>query len=303
VKHVLIVDDEGLFTRSMAEGLAALDPTLQVSTAADGRLAMGLLESQPIDLVVTDLQMPEMDGFELLAYLSRRFPLLPVLVMTAFGTPDLEARLHSLGVDRYIEKPIDFDTLAGKIAGILAHGASGHVRGITLPTFAQILEVERKTCTLKVTCEGRQARLFFKEGVLMDAEADGQSGESAALEVLAWPEAGIEITGDCPMETRRVTSPLAELLLESLRRQDEGPERVGAATAAPTQHHQPPRDRAPGAHARKESAMSAQDKLKDLASVEGSREPLSTRRRVRTWRCSTPATASRPRSECSPTRC
>ena len=266
---MLIVDDEALFTRSLAEGLPAFDPAFVVTTAEHGRAALEVLARGAIDLVVTDLQMPVMDGFELLAQMSRRHSDVPVLVMTAFGTPETEARLCALGIASLIEKPVDFDDLARRMSEALAQGTRGHVHGITLPTFLQIIEIERKTCTLTVTTAGREGRLYFREGVLLDAEAEGIHGEQAALEVLAWDEAEIDIVSACRTQVRTIDRRLGELLLESRRLKDEGvvgrpPAGRGGPGDTP---EQAPRDQITSVPS--EVAVSIQDKLKELAAVDG----------------------------------
>lgn len=260
MKSVLIVDDEELFTLSVAEGLRAFDPSLDVRVAANGSVALQLLEQQQVDLLVTDLHMPVMDGFELLARITRQWPQLPVLVMTAFGTGDTAERLHAFGVDNVVEKPIDFEALAGRIAAALNDGAAGYVRGITLPTFMQIVEVERKTCTLKVTSRGQEGRLHFKDGVLFDADAGALSGEAAVLEILAWEEAGIQIGGGSRRRERSIAAPLAELLLESARQRDERVQHVGTGGAGAWPA---------STTLQEERLMSVHDKLKELAAVDG----------------------------------
>ena len=69
---------------ALSETLADRRRGVKVATAANGREAVAILESEKVDLVVTDLRMPEMDGFELIAWLHGRYPHLPVIVMTAF---------------------------------------------------------------------------------------------------------------------------------------------------------------------------------------------------------------------------
>jgi DNA-binding response OmpR family regulator/predicted regulator of Ras-like GTPase activity (Roadblock/LC7/MglB family) len=269
MKRVLIVDDEALFTRSLAEGLPALDPSLEVSTAEDGRAALEALAQGPIDLVVTDLQMPVMDGFELLARMSRQHPEVPVLVMTAFGTAETEARLRTLGLPDFIEKPVDFHDLARRMSEALAQGTRGHVHGITLPTFLQIIEIERKTCTLTVTSVAGEGRLYFREGVLLDAESAGIRGEQAALEMLAWEDAEIDIAGACRAQTRTIEHGLGELMLESRRLKDEGvlgrpPAGRGGPADALEQALRELITSVPS-----EVEVSIQDKLKELAAVDG----------------------------------
>ncbi|MGQ9474106.1 MAG: response regulator, partial [Candidatus Caldatribacteriaceae bacterium] len=115
MKNVLIVDDEKSFLLSLADGLSAYAADFNVLTAENSKEAVDILKSAKVDLVITDLKMPEMDGFELLAYMSRNSPSIPVIVMTAFGSPEIEERLQAQGISLYLEKPVDFDILVSKI--------------------------------------------------------------------------------------------------------------------------------------------------------------------------------------------
>ena len=84
-KKVLIVDDETPFILSLTAGLKKYPTEYSILTAENGKEAMEILESTRVDLVVTDLRMPEMDGFELLAFISANFPSIQTIVMSAFG--------------------------------------------------------------------------------------------------------------------------------------------------------------------------------------------------------------------------
>src|SRR5262245_11606693 len=130
MRTVLIVDDEDLFLSSLVAGLAVYSDEFAVSTARNGREALDVLDNTPIDIVVTDLKMPTMDGFQLMAEMTRRHPRLPVIVMTAFGTPRIEEKIKEFDAFRYLEKPIDFEVLAEQIRSGLSQIAEGHIQGI-----------------------------------------------------------------------------------------------------------------------------------------------------------------------------
>ncbi len=114
-KDVLLVDDEIPFLRSLAEGLAIYTGTLNIFTAENGKKAMEMLRTAVVDVVVTDLKMPVMDGFELLHYLRSNHPSTRVIVMTALDGAEVKRRLRSLGVVRSLEKPLDFKEIAHEI--------------------------------------------------------------------------------------------------------------------------------------------------------------------------------------------
>ncbi len=122
MKNVLIVDDEQGLQSALCDGLSGFAVHFQVLTAGNGRRALEILTISDVDLVVTDLKMPVMDGFELLDHLQGEYPHIPVIVLTAHGSNDVEERLRSRGVFKYIEKPFNFDELTFSILGALASG-------------------------------------------------------------------------------------------------------------------------------------------------------------------------------------
>jgi DNA-binding NarL/FixJ family response regulator len=115
MKTVLIVDDEELFAQAFAEGLMAHDSSIRVLTACNGRVATCLLASNKIDLLLTDLDMPEMDGIALTAYAARCHPHVPVFVITAFGSRQVSERLRPFKIVGLIDKPADLADLYDRI--------------------------------------------------------------------------------------------------------------------------------------------------------------------------------------------
>jgi CheY-like chemotaxis protein len=222
VKNVLIVDDEGPFLLSLSDGLAAYAKDFQVLTALNGKEAVKALDAKAVDLVVTDLRMPKMDGFELLAHMSSSYPTIPVIVMTAFGTPEIEERLRDMGDFQYLEKPLDLNVLAERIFDALEAGASrDRIHGISLAAFLQLLEMEGKTCTLAVTSRGREGHLYFVKGALMQADTGEAKGEEAALDIVTWDNVAMEIQYACTVKKKSIGLPLAEILMEGFRIKDE----------------------------------------------------------------------------------
>jgi CheY-like chemotaxis protein len=116
MKSILLVDDEKTFLSSLSEGLSILLPgNFRIITAENGQKALGVLSSTPVSLVVTDLKMPVMDGFQLVFTMSERYADVPVVVISASINAEEVGRLHTLGVSQYLEKPLDMENLASVI--------------------------------------------------------------------------------------------------------------------------------------------------------------------------------------------
>jgi len=116
MKDVLLVDDETVFLSSLADGLTSIGFGISnVIMTNNGKKAIEILKTVAVDVVVTDLRMPVMDGYAILEYLREKLPNTPVIVMTAFSREDVEGRLKNLRIDHIAEKPLDFRGIASRI--------------------------------------------------------------------------------------------------------------------------------------------------------------------------------------------
>lgn len=221
MKNVLIVDDEKPFLLSLEEGLAAFSDRFKVNCATNGEEALRIFQDIKIDLLVTDLKMPVMDGFQLITEVMRLDPYLPVIVMTAFGTPEIEERISAMTPLHYLEKPLDLDALIQMVEKALSAEPRSYIRGITLSAFLQLVSMERKSCTIKVISGDQSGFLFIKKGELCDAQTAALDGEEAAMEIISWDAADIEMDTICRRKEKRITSSLEFLLLEAFRIKDE----------------------------------------------------------------------------------
>ena len=146
--NILLVDDELSCLDCLSEGLKLVNPDYQVFTAENGKIAVNILENHQIDLVVTDLNMPVMDGFELLAYTKSNFPQIPVIVMTAFGTASIEEQVHTNEPFCYLEKPLDLNHFCGKVESALVQYAKSYCQMLWMRRFCSVSWVHNQaTCS------------------------------------------------------------------------------------------------------------------------------------------------------------
>jgi CheY-like chemotaxis protein len=233
MKNVLIVDDEKSFLLSLEAGLRPYASTFKTLTAANGREALEALKRTKVDLVVTDLNMPEVDGFELLAVMTKSHPEIPVMIMTAYSTPATKSRVEAIGSFRIQEKPIDLKNLAQNVLASLAAMDAGYLKGITLPAFLQLVEAERKTCTLKITSDGQKGFLCFRDGQLLEAATQTDRGEAAAYAILSWEDVAIEFNGICKVTADHIRKSVSHVLMEGFRLKDERKRAADARGLAP----------------------------------------------------------------------
>lgn len=220
IKKVLIVDDDPVI-RSLLLGKLRTFDNLTVLTAENGKVARTILNIIKIDLVITDLEMPEMNGLELLSFMNRSHPQIPAIVLSWCITEELEREIIALGASRYMEKPLDIDALAEMVFEELSSGARGRIQGISTAAFLQLMEIEEKTCTLTVRSDHRVGYLYFLKGGLIAAETGNLRGEDAAYDIINWENSAIEIENVCRYKKKEISKPLMLILMESKRLEDE----------------------------------------------------------------------------------
>lgn len=114
MKTILIVDDEKNYPLILSEVI--MEEGFSALTASSGLEAVETLKSKTVDLVLTDVMMPGMDGIDLLMQVKKESPDLPVIVMTAHGSVERAVEAMKKGAYTYILKPFDNDTLIAHIS-------------------------------------------------------------------------------------------------------------------------------------------------------------------------------------------
>jgi len=115
--RLLVVEDEPLIRNTLAEFLE--QEGFVVDTAADGSQALKLAEDRAYDLVLSDIQMPGMDGVEMVERLQQRNPETFVVLVTAYGTVETAVEAFKRGAHDYLLKPLRFDEVAAKVRNLL----------------------------------------------------------------------------------------------------------------------------------------------------------------------------------------
>jgi uncharacterized protein (TIGR02266 family) len=238
---LLVVDDDERYRELAAETFRARGENVRV--AADGVQGLGACLKQPPELILTDVQMPGMDGWQLLRIVRARPTLAttPIIFMSTLAGEEERLRAYKLGVDDFVAKPFRAEELAARVDRVVARsqrqagaiGGSvdkkslrGDIEQVGLPSVLSFLEMERKTGILLVIGD-RPARLFLRDGRPLKVEIGGSEGpstasqEAQALELLGWRAGQFEFAAqDVPDDDPLGTS-LTALLLEHARRADE----------------------------------------------------------------------------------
>lgn len=182
---VLIAEDDRIHLKRMITILGKYNDKFEVVPVVDGQEAIDILKEQPVSVLVTDIQMPRVDGLVLLAYVNEHHPKLPCLVMTAYGTPQMKAKLPK-DLLRFFHKPFDIEDLARAVIDILRQTVGDDAfHGISLESFLHIIEMEQISCMLEIESSAMiRGAMLFKNGILFDAECENLKGEPAALKLI-----------------------------------------------------------------------------------------------------------------------
>jgi two-component system chemotaxis response regulator CheY len=119
---VLVVDDSAAIRKILQRVLRQTGMAIRaIHEAGDGQEALELLKSQPVDLVLTDINMPKMDGIQLLAAMkaSPKWRHIPVMMVTTEGGETKVAEAVKLGAAGYVRKPFTADQIKEKLAAFL----------------------------------------------------------------------------------------------------------------------------------------------------------------------------------------
>ena len=120
-RNILVVDDEEGFRKLLKKGLSRKYPDYQISEAENGEQALNVLNSGSFDLAILDVNMPEMDGFEVLSYVRKSEEIKNMHVIMCTGSNDKEEvlRIIKMGVSGYIVKSTDTDEMLKKLFGLI----------------------------------------------------------------------------------------------------------------------------------------------------------------------------------------
>ncbi|TAK57671.1 MAG: response regulator [Bacteroidetes bacterium] len=114
---ILVVDDEEALRTVLSGEL--VNEGYEVGTAGDGDEAITIIKQRPFDIVLLDIKMPKVDGFEVLKFIKKDYPSIKVIMLTAFA--DLKNAIESkkLGAEDFISKPYDLVDLLTTIERVL----------------------------------------------------------------------------------------------------------------------------------------------------------------------------------------
>ena len=236
VLDVLVVDDDPRWREYSAEPFLRRGD--RVRTVSDGLEALSMCVSDPPDVVLTDVNMPRMDGWQLLRMIRARPNLggVPVVFLTSLTGDEERLQGYQLGVDAYIPKPFHPDERLMRVHRVVRRrrqaeesDTAGTLRGdldnVSAASLLSFLAVERKTGILLVVSD-RVARVFMREGRALRVEMEGDgpalSSRDGLLAILDWQAGQFEFSLDRVGGADEIRSAISALVLDHAQQQDEG---------------------------------------------------------------------------------
>jgi len=218
MSKILIVEDDRILLKRISHALEKSSDKFEVFPASNGEEAIAVLRRESISLVVTDIQMPRVNGIILLAYVHTYHPGVPCIVMTSYGTSRLRAKLP-IDLIRFFQKPVNVDDFVLAIIAALERSEPTETAlGVPVASFLDMINMEQISCIFEIQSPGKPTGVFyFKNGVLYDAQCGDMNGEAAAIELIArematyhfknFPEKGV---------ARRIKTDLEELIRNAI---------------------------------------------------------------------------------------
>ncbi len=124
MKTIMVVDDDKAICDTLSLMLSLSFKDYTILTAGDGATAAALFDSMPASAIISDISMPVMDGYQLMAHVRSRSSTVPIIAMSGDCGPDVQESLLSLGVHHHLEKPFQFQHAIQMIESALGMSAT-----------------------------------------------------------------------------------------------------------------------------------------------------------------------------------
>lgn len=220
MKTIVLIENDIVELESLVAIFKKWQKEINVLTAREEEAAINIISSQQVDLVICNLSLPGKNELQDISRLTASFPFVPCIAIASKGK-DTPGRAVKMGASRCLERPIDAERLLDQVTELLELSSSGTVKGIPIHSFLQMLESDRKTCTLLIHSKKETGILYIRDGVLIGAETPTLRNEEAALAIMNWDEAVIEIKYLNDQRQKEIDTPLLTLIMDAFQLRNE----------------------------------------------------------------------------------
>ncbi|MFM7203252.1 MAG: response regulator [Myxococcota bacterium] len=230
-KTVLLVDKDKLSLEMLEQRFTR--EGFEVRSARSGDEALKLLEMQLPDLVITEVVLPRLDGFELCARLKSadRTRDIPFFFLSSRSDAGTVTKGLELGAEDFLNKPINLDILLSKVRRLerameerrrrQPSGIEGDLRELSLLDLLQVLQLGQKTVKVSLEQGSQRCELCLEQGELKSAILGPLSGREAFFALCLWEEGHFSVVPLQQVPVRNISEHNDFLLMEGMRRADE----------------------------------------------------------------------------------
>ena len=240
--HVLFVDDEPDFLRVVTDTFHGLsEGRWHMHRANSASAALEILKKEKMDLVVVDVNMPLLDGVQLLRILSRRHPDLKKVTLTGYATEAKRSECLANGSELFLEKPRTeqglksiFLMLEELLTWTPKQGFQGMLRQVGLNNVIQMECLGRNSSILEIQNRQLKGRIFIEDGSIIHAVVGEEQGEKAFQQLLSISGGEFKLQPFEKPPVRTIEGSWEFLLMEAARVRDEMASQAAAPDGAGT---------------------------------------------------------------------
>lgn len=243
---ILLLDDDQELLDMYREILGQLGSKPEVHTVSSGARAISLLETQPFHLMITDLNMPKMDGLQVLSIVRRKYPHLRIVVLTSVMDEQFRSRAYAMGVDLFWQKPGTMEEIKLFIECVESlltrNGEQEGFRGVQSKSLMDLIQIEclsSSNSVLHITNGALDGKIWIQNGNVIDAIASDFRGADAFKEILGWKTGNFEILPYDEGHPQTIFESYQGLMLEAAQEIDEGRGEVVVESADSEGEEQP----------------------------------------------------------------
>ena len=208
----------------------------QVRTATDGLEALEQIKSHLPDLIVTELHLPQLDGFQLIQRIRMNHPgeELPIIILSSSDQMADKIKALELGVRDFLTKPTYLNEILNRIhlvlfdkertkleQGVQSGDFSGSLQEMGIIDLLFMLQKSRQSGVVHLKSTEGEGRIYFKDGRMLDAEVDDLSGERAIFRIFLWSDGEYTIIFQPVEQLDMITLTTEKLLAKGLRHIEE----------------------------------------------------------------------------------